>query len=118
MVDPDLKHPLACLMKKGLLAIYLCKCSLLKYLNIVSSFKHVMYKTVKGPPVRFYLVFFSYVLKMIDFKCLKTKRTSLWKSQIEINRSFINGFKKQNSEEIHDFLNLYIAVINNYMYPL
>lgn len=77
-----------------------------------------MYKTVKGPPVRFYLVFFSYVLKMIDFKCLKTKRTSLWKSQIEINRSFINGFKKQNSEEIHDFLNLYIAVINNYMYPL
>lgn len=41
MVVPDLQHPLACLMKKGLLAIYLCKCSLLKYLNIVSSFKHV-----------------------------------------------------------------------------
>lgn len=34
MVVPYLEHPLACLMKKGFLAVYLCKCSLLKYLNI------------------------------------------------------------------------------------
>lgn len=58
----------------------------------------LMCKIVKGPPVRFYLVFFSVGAKMI-FKCLQTKKNAQWKTRIETNKSLINGSKGQKSEE-------------------